>query len=173
MAKIHKLGYVQYMNNSNNNFSLIRNKEINRIGPEFISPIYYNHFDIHNKMKELDTYEDETYIFNCSPIWKRNDPYIHKYCNLLTNPDYDFQYCIIGINSLIDNIDKVQELYKNPKNDFLLLDNQNTDNLLFNKLDELNLDRIKCYYLKNHTVEMLIKYFKIMYLSNFNFEIIY
>jgi glycosyltransferase involved in cell wall biosynthesis len=172
MAKIHKLGYIQYMNDSNNNFSLIRNKEINRIGPQFIAPIYYNHFDIHNKMKELDSYEDEKYICNHSPIWKRDDSYIHKYCNLLTNPDYDFQYCIIGINSLTNNIDKIQELYKNPKNDFLLLDNVNSDNLLFNKLDELNLDRIKCYYLKDHTIEMLIKYFKIMYLSNSNFEII-
>jgi hypothetical protein len=123
-------------------------------------------------MKELDSYEDEKYMFNCNSIWLRNNSYIHKYCNLLINSDYDFQYCILGINSLINNIDKIQELYKNPKNDFLLLDSQNSNNLLFNSLDVFNLDRIKCYHLFNYTDEMLIKYFKVMYLSNSNFEII-
>ena len=36
IVKINKLGYIQYMNNDNNNFSLIRNSEINRIGPHHI-----------------------------------------------------------------------------------------------------------------------------------------
>jgi hypothetical protein len=172
MAKIHKLGYVQYMNDSNNNFSLIRNKEINRIGPNCIRPIYYNKFDIHNKMKELNSYEDEKFITNHSPIWKRDDSYTHKYCNLLVNPDYDFQYCIIDVNGLMQNIEKIQELYKNPRNDFLLLDSKNQNQILFDKLDTLNLDRIKCFYLNNHTNEMLINFFKVMYLSTSNFEII-
>lgn len=52
IAKIHKLGYIQYMNDSNNNFSLIRNAEINRIGPYYISPIYFKEFDINNEMAE-------------------------------------------------------------------------------------------------------------------------
>ena len=33
VAKIRKLGYIQFMNDNNNNFSLIRNGEINRLGP--------------------------------------------------------------------------------------------------------------------------------------------
>ena len=174
MAKIHKLGYVQYMNNSNNNFSLIRNKEINRIGPNFIKPIYYNTFDIHNKMKELDSYEDEKYITNHSPIWQRDELYSHKYCNLLTNPDYDFQYCIVGLNSLINNIDKIQELYKNPRNDFLLLDSKHDNAILFEKLDSFNMDRIKCYHLKDHSDELLVQFFKVMYLStSTSFDLIY
>ena len=54
MAKIPKIGYVQYMNNSNNNFSLIRNGEINRIGPNYISPIYYDTYKIHEKIRNLE-----------------------------------------------------------------------------------------------------------------------
>ena len=33
VAKIHKIGYIQFMNDNQNNFSLIRNGEINRLGP--------------------------------------------------------------------------------------------------------------------------------------------
>jgi glycosyltransferase involved in cell wall biosynthesis len=54
VAKIHKLGYIQYMNDSNNNFSLIRNSEINRIGPNYISPIYYEYLNVHETMKQND-----------------------------------------------------------------------------------------------------------------------
>ena len=32
VAKIHKLGYIQFMNDNNNNYSLISNGEINRLG---------------------------------------------------------------------------------------------------------------------------------------------
>ena len=68
IAKVPKLSYIQYMNNNNNNFSLIRNKEINRIGPNYISPIYYKTFNIDEKMRELDAYEDEKYKINNIPI---------------------------------------------------------------------------------------------------------
>jgi glycosyltransferase involved in cell wall biosynthesis len=58
IAKINKLGYVQYINNNENNFSLIRNREINRIGPYFISPMFYDRFKINEHMKTLDAHED-------------------------------------------------------------------------------------------------------------------
>ena len=96
IAKFPKLGYIQYMNESNNNFSLIRNEEINRIGPNFISPIYYDNFKIHEKMKELNAYEDVKYLEGCEQIWRRDtETYTHKYCNLFVNNDYKRQYCII------------------------------------------------------------------------------
>ena len=50
------------MNDSNNNFSLIRNAEINRIGPNYISPMYYKIMSINEKMKMFNAYEDEKYI---------------------------------------------------------------------------------------------------------------
>jgi glycosyltransferase involved in cell wall biosynthesis len=173
MAKIHKLGYIQYMNDGESNFSFIRNSEINRLGPNYISPLYYQSYDIHNKMKELEAYEDEKYVTQHSKIWLR-DPqtYTNKYCNLLVNPDVNCQFCIIGYDSLIYHLDRIKELYLIEQNDFLLLDNKCTNEYLWSRLDDLKLDRMKCYTLIDTPNEVLINYFKIMYLSTTNYEII-
>ena len=109
------------MNDNNNNFSLIRNAEINRIGPEYISSIFYEKFKVHEYMKKQDAYEDEKYIYNNSKIWKREENYEHKYYNKIVNVNYNKQYCIIGIDSLLINKEKIQELCLNPKNDFIVL----------------------------------------------------
>ncbi len=45
MMKINKLGYIQYKNKDNNNFSLIRNYEITKL-QNHISHSYYNRFQI-------------------------------------------------------------------------------------------------------------------------------
>ena len=133
-------------------------------------------YDIHNKMKELGAYEDEKYVTQHSKIWLR-DPktYTNKYCNLLVNPDYTCQICIIGYDSLIYHIDRIRELLEEEseeKYDFLLLDNKCTNKYLWSRLDELKLDRIKCYTLIDTPNEDLVNYFKMMYLSTTNYEII-
>ena len=166
MAKISKFAYVQYMNDSNNNFSLIRNGEINRIGPHFIRPIFYNNFKINEYMKTLNAHENEEYIWKHSQLWKRDsDTYQHKYCNDLVNVDYDKQYCIVGTGALNTHLTAIQELYANPRNDFILLDNCQDIQKLFNTLENYNLTRFKCYTLANATNEELENYFKRMYLS--------
>lgn len=173
IAKIHKLGYIQYMNDSNNNFSLIRNAEINRIGPNFISPIYFNKFNINEKMKENNAYEDEKYIEYHSKIWERdNTTYKHKFCNIVVNNDYDKQFCIIGFDSLLANLDRISELYNNPRNDFIILENKCTIEYLQNRIENYNFQRIKCYTLIDTSNEQLINYFKLLYLSVSDFEII-
>jgi len=172
MVKIPKLGYVQYFNESNNNFSLIRNAEINRIGPKFIHPIFYNKFNINEEMKKLNAYEDEHYINNHSQIWKRENEYEHKYCNEIRNVDYNKQYCIIGIDSLIYNYDKIKELYKDEKNDFILLDNKCSLSYLWMKLDYYGFYNFKCYTFIDSEMDELDKYFMVMYKSCENFEII-
>jgi glycosyltransferase involved in cell wall biosynthesis len=174
IAKIHKLGYIQYMNDSNNNFSLIRNSEINRIGPHFISPIYYDKFNINEKMKYKDAYEDEKYINQHSKIWER-DPstYQHKYCNIIVNNDYDKQFCIIGFDSLLANIDRITELYKNPRNDFIILENKCPIEYLQQRIERYNFERMKCYTLIDTPNEQLTNYFKLLYLSVPDYEIIY
>jgi glycosyltransferase involved in cell wall biosynthesis len=177
MAKIHKLGYIQYMNEGENNFSLIRNAEINRIGPNHISPIYYDIYNIHDTMKKLDAYEDETYITNHSQIWLR-DPttYTNKYCNLLVNTNSNYQICIIGYDSLLNNLERITSMYTNEnpefQYDFILLDNKCTNEYLWSRLDYLKLDKMKCYTLVDHTNEELTNYFKVMYLSTEKYEII-
>jgi len=169
IVKINKLGYIQYMNNDNNNFSLIRNSEINRIGPNHISPQFYEMYHVNDKMKQLSAYEDEHYINNHSKIWTREN-YTHKYCNDLINLDYDKQYCIIN-----DNIDNEQlvELYKNPRNDFLFLSNNLSHDEIFAKLNEKGFDRMKCFSMLDASEKELEKYFKFLYAnSNCQHEIL-
>ena len=172
MAKIHKLGYIQYMNNENNNFSLIRNGEINRIGPLFISPMFYQNFKIHDKMRDFDAYEDEKYMNEHSQIWKRGDSYEYKYCNKIVNVDFEKQFCIIGIDSLIFNLERIKDLYNDPLNDFIILDNKCHVDYLCNKLDNYGFHRFKCYSLVDTTEAELEKYFHLLYKSCDNFEII-
>jgi hypothetical protein len=177
MAKIPKLGYVQYMNNSNNNFSLIRNAEINRIGPQYISPIYYEEYRIADKMETLDAYEKPTTedSKNNVQIWLRDTgTYTHKYCNLLVNIDFEKQICIIGIDSLILNLEYIQTLYNDDslKNDFILLDNKCPIEYLWKQLDGYGFDKMKCYSLIDVSSDLLVSYFKTMYLSTEQYEII-
>jgi hypothetical protein len=173
IAKIHKMGYVQYMNDGDNNFSLIRNAEINRIGPNYIKQKYYDVFDINNEMKKRNAHEDEKYTYEHSNIWKRNTTaYEHKYCNLIVNADYKKQYCIVGINQLFRNIEKITELYQDPTNDFFIIDGAQTLDCLCSELDKCGFGRMKCFALYNETEDILINYFKMCYLSCETYEII-
>ena len=173
IAKIHKFGYIQYMNDNNNNFSLIRNGEINRIGPNYISPIFYEHLKINDRMKELDAYENEIYIHSNSKIWKRDaETYEHKYCNKVVNLDYDKQYCIVGVDSLISNMERITSLYQDIRNDFFIIENKCEIGHLQYMLDIYGFSRFKCYSLIDETPEVLIKYFELQYKSCENYEII-
>jgi glycosyltransferase involved in cell wall biosynthesis len=171
ITKIHKFGYIQYINNDSN-FSYVRNHEINRIGPYYISQQFYEKYKVDEVMKKLNSYEDEKYKYNYSQIWKRDDEYEHKYCNNLKNPDYNKQYCIITLETLIKNMEKIKELYKDDKSDFLLLDNKGNTEHLQHKLDEFGFSRMKCYDLENNTKKELINYFLRLYKSCKDFEII-
>lgn len=165
MVKIHELGYVQYMNAGNNNFSLIRNAEINRIGPSFISPQFYEMYGVKKYLQTKDAVEDDKYVRFHSKIWEREDNYEHKYCNKIINAKYDFQYCIIGIRSLVKHLDFIREQCKNSRNDFILIDNTVTNEVLFKFLDEHSLDHFKCYSLIGNSSQELINYFELMYKS--------
>ena len=169
IVKIQKLGYIQFMNDNNNNFSLIRNSEINRLGPEHIYPQFFNKYNVNDKMKELNGYEDTYYIDYHSKIWKREN-YIHNFINERVNNDYDNQYCLIGVNSLYD--DRIKELYKNERNDFILLDNANNVNILIHELENLGYQRMKCYSLLDATDNELKNYFHLICKYTDNYEII-
>ena len=174
IAKFHKIGYVQYMNENNNNFSLIRNAEINRVGPRFLQPMFYNMMDIHEKMKLKDAYEDASYIQNHSKIWKRNpETYQHNFCNNIVCVDFDKQYCVIGIDSLIKNVTRIRELMKNPRNDFFLIDNKASIEYIWSYLDAHSFDKaFKCYTLMDDSKDVLKAFFMMMYKSCSDYEII-
>lgn len=70
MLKINRFGYIQYKNNSNNNFSLIRNREITKI-QRWVSNVYYNKYNVREFFKEQGVTESEK---------KEN-----KYINLIQN----------------------------------------------------------------------------------------
>ena len=151
MAKISMLGYIQYINEKENNFSFIRNSEINRIGPNFIQPIFYKKLNINEKMKELGAYEDIAFMNNNSPVWKRSN-YTHKYANSRVQP-YKKQICVIGIENL-------NGLIIDPENDYILLDTVNIK-ILWETLNDLEWTFFKCYTLP--TRQELKNYFLTMY----------
>ena len=164
IAKVQKLGYVQYMNDNNNNFSLLRNKEINRLGPQYIVPQFYAKYKVHEKMKELGAYENEDFITNCMPIWKR-EGHEHKYCNKRIQYDYDRQYCILGIDAFKENLEQIEEVYLNQRNDFILLDGKGDKQRLCDFLDSKGFGRMKCYSLPDTPNEQLLRYFHTLYKS--------
>jgi len=174
IVKIHKLGYIQYMNDGNNNFSLIRNGEINRIGPKHIFPQFYEKYKLHNVMKEKNAFENPDFIYHHSKIWERDpETYKHNYCNKVLNLDFDKQYCIVGYDNLYSNIEKKRKLYnEEPKSEFFVLDSSITREELCFHLDELNFEKMKCYAMKETTKKQWIQYFKFMLNSCEDYEII-
>ena len=165
IAKIHKLGYVQYMNDGGNNFSYIRNGEINRLRYH-LTDHCYKKYNVQEMMKKLNAHEDEIYMKNHSQIWKRNE-YNYKYCNKIINTNYKKQYCIIGLETLHCNLDEILQFYKDDKNDFIVLDNKNSSDtdVMCNELDKLGLDKMKCYEMNDCNDAQLINYFNMIYKS--------
>jgi glycosyltransferase involved in cell wall biosynthesis len=114
MVRIPKLGYIQYMNDDQNNFSLIRNSEINRLR-EHLTPLLYEKLNILSVMEQkgaLDTSDISL------PIWKR--PIVYRYCNGIASC-YKTYYCILGVAAFHQHYATLKRLYV-PENDFLLLD---------------------------------------------------
>ena len=162
MAKIHKLGYIQYMNDNNNNFSLIRNSEINRLCAKHIYPQYFDYYKIEDTMKSMNAYEPMENI----PIWKKPaDTYEPRYCNHVINTDFAHQYCILGLEAFHQNIERIQALYQDPTNDFLLLENAASIDSLTSTIDSFQFDRMKCYNMSDCTYDQLKQYFKLIYKS--------
>ncbi len=169
IVKLSKLGYIQYMNNNNNNFSLIRNSEINRIIWD-LKRVCYDKYKISENMKLKDAFEDEKFIYESSQIWKRND-YEHKFCNKIINLEYKKQFCILGMNTFMNNFNEISELYKDQTNDFILLDNNLNNDNLCEFLDKNNFIRMKCYSMTDCSWDELKKYFLLIYKSCDNYHI--
>lgn len=171
IARIHKLGYIQYMNNNNNNFSLIRNSEINRIIWN-LNRHCYEHYKIDEYMKSHNAYEEKEYRHTNSQIWKRKN-YEHKYCNMLINLDYKKQYCILGLDTFYNKLEQLKILYEDKTNDFILLDNKEDSDKLCSILDEHHFSEMKCYSMTDCSEDELIKYFKLLYKSCDDYAILF
>ena len=162
VAKIHKVGYIQYMNAENNNFSLIRNREINRLGPLFISPQFYKSNQTHHSFKERNAYENEIYLYQHSQLWKRPPPphYTHKYINSIHHPDYNTQVCILGIDAFHHHHSEIAyRVSTQPHTDFILLERDCPVEELWQLLETHQFTQFKCYALANTTTQELKMYF--------------
>lgn len=165
MLKINELGYIQYMNNGNNNFSLIRNSEINRLCADYIYPFYFN------QIKELVNDENHEY----KPIWKiDNINYKHRYTNLLiSDTKFKKQIVFIGYQTLLSHIDNNPNYNYLPEVDYIVLDNVVGVNVLTSILEHYRLGMFKCYSMDDVTENQLVNYFKLILNSGGEYEIIY
>ncbi len=158
VAKICKLGYIQYMNDNENNFSLIRSSEINRIGPQHIMPQYYEKYFVHSDMSFKGAAENKNYIDECSQIWKRSD-YEHCYINYRFSPDYDKQLLIIGAERI--RLDDVNQYIDDLLCEVFLFDSENNLQNLINVVEELNYDKVRCWSLEDGNEKEIINYFNL------------
>jgi hypothetical protein len=160
------------MNRNNNNFSLIRNSEINRLCRLHLYPQCFDKYNIHDVMQNLNAFEDKKYLKQYSQIWTREN-YEHKHCNLIINLDHEKQYCILGLETFIKNKEEIRELYKTETNDFVILDNYNELDDIIKEIENSDMDRIRCYCLRNSTNEELVRYFHLIYKSCQDYHIYY
>lgn len=166
MARVHKLAYIQYMNNGSNNFSLIRNSEINRLGPHFIAPQAFVAYKIDEHMKSLGAYE-EPKVNSWTPMWTREN-FEYVYCNSVLNFDHTKQICVLGHKALLNHIGALRDA----KEDIFVLDSDSTTDELCDMLDQLKLSHAKCYVLPGYSEELLRRYFLLVCRSTKEYEFI-
>jgi glycosyltransferase involved in cell wall biosynthesis len=169
MARVHKLSYIQYMNDGWNNFSLIRNSEINRLGPNFIVPQAYAEYKIDDRMRALGAFEASG-PHSWEKIWKRPN-FKEHYANSILNFDVKKQYCILGSKTLIDCIEDVRTLYADSGNDFVVLENSMSKEDLCGILDGLGFGNMRCYAMSDCTWDELRTYFLLICKKTDNYVI--
>lgn len=105
IIKIDKLGYIQYMNEGDNNFSIIRNAEINRIGPMYLQPFGFHNYHTVAEMEKRGAREDDKWYTSNTPMWRRGEEYVHRYCNLRLRPgtkEQVFIYTFRAFQKMVD-----------------------------------------------------------------------
>jgi glycosyltransferase involved in cell wall biosynthesis len=166
MIKIPLIGYKQYHNDGGNNFSYIRNHEINRIGPNYLVPQFYKMYDVQKVMKERGAYDNEDRMRWHLQVWKRND-FTPQWFNHVYLPIVKKQFGILGRRAFFQNLERLKELYADPSNDFYLLTNEGDSHEIRNELcallDQHGFSRMKCYSLKDTSQEELVRYFNYIY----------
>jgi len=160
-VKIPKLCYIQYMNHNQNNFSWIRNSEINRLC-HYIQPECFSSLKIEQVMKEKGASDHSDISL---PIWKRPS-FEYRYCNGIADIGYETQFCILGMSAFYQHYSEIKQLYKD-NNDFIILENQydSTDETIGKILERFKMDKIKFYSMKDCTESDLLSYFHLLYKS--------
>jgi hypothetical protein len=136
----------------------------------FIVPQAYAEYKIDDVMRQKNGFEEPTPNWWGLPMWKREN-FTNKYCNQLINLNYKKQYCILGYACLMERIESIRELYANPENDFLVLENGMSKEDLCGILDALKLSHMKCYAMSDCTWDQLRAYFFLVYKSTEDHEV--
>jgi len=171
MARVHKPAYIQYMNAGGNNFQFIRNSEINRLGTRNIVPQGYENYKIEDYMRSVGAHEESKTPWWHSPMWRR-DGFEYKYCNKVVNYDFTKQYCYLGYEAFNKGRNNIRQQLADPKNDVFVLVNDCTKEELCKVMDDLGFETIKCYALKDATMDELRRYFMLLCKRCDNYEII-
>jgi FkbM family methyltransferase len=159
MLKIPKLAYIQIFNDGGNNFSWIRNAEINRLGPQYIAPMSAKQNNSDEFFKSIGAWDEKTP--QRIQLWKRD--VAPPYANILYHPDYDTQIGIIGMKAFEMNMERIKELYADTRNDFILLMSKGVKEEIIARIEKEGLDRMKFYILADADDETLVKYFHWVY----------
>lgn len=154
MMYIRKLGYLQYKNEGANNFSLIRNGEIQKI-QKAVSEYYKDKLQDFFKIKAQ--YGPE--------IWRKTD-WIDSKVNLISQYDFDMTVLITSIENLLS--EKVRELYG--KTDMIIV--LNSDDGIQILLETLGYYKIKYHILEGASSNEILNYFYRCYLVTKDFIII-
>jgi len=163
MVKINEIGYIQYMNEGYNNFSYIRNSEINRLCRN-IYPMYYD---------QISKYINDDNK-GWKQIWKLDpEKYEHKYSNTVIGHDkYKKQMVFIGLETLWNYIEKNPTIIFSPNIDYIVLDNKTDVDTLTNLLSKHKLDMFKCFSMTDVTENELVNYFKLIVSNGGEYEMI-
>jgi len=129
-GKLCLAGYVQYMNRGGNNFSLIRNAEINRIGPYFLQPQFYKEWGLAPpKWERVEVWREE------------QEPQYFE--SKLFNPLFDEQLCFLSLDSLRLSVIGGRDL-RQPRTEYIVLDAACSQELLWATLEDLGLTHFRC-----------------------------
>lgn len=165
VVKVHTVGYIQYMNDNNNNFSIIRNREINRLGPQFIAPMFYENAQMHKQFMERGAYEDEGNLQHHLQLWKRPPApyYTHKYINTIINRQYTQQVCVLGLRAWDVFREDIVRHLQSPNTLVVLLEANGETTQMWERISAdtaISPEHIWCYGLENTNHAELRLYFE-------------
>jgi glycosyltransferase involved in cell wall biosynthesis len=171
-AKINRMGYIQYMNDGGNNFSYIRNQEINRIGPHHLCPQFYQKYRVNETMEKMGVSESIHWRKHPTPMWKRDPTTYHPAFINMSFPQQGIsqQTCVFGLSALTESIEYIRSILANPSSrDVLVLDGTMNPTTLCTEIDKLFNGMVptglRCYAMENTTADELVRYFFWLYKS--------
>lgn len=159
--KLCKVGYIQFFNRDNNNFSIIRSDEINRLCENHITPHFFRKYNVQGIMEKLGASEDPMYDSNYTNIWERDSLcYQHKFANYRASFDYDTQILIIGRERLKNS--DVTKYIEQIRTEVFVIDANNDLNSIITIADSLGYSNIRCCSLQQGNTETIKKFFDTM-----------